>query len=352
MSTKLKAFGKILKFEIFGRKKFLFLCVFVGIALLAVLCASVYLKVSNVSSDKKSLYFINEYTSREELKSNLDASHATLVELEKEYEQSKASGAAGFILAEKKTNIDVLKRSIKGMETLYEKNIAYKNVIAYSVFDKANGGSAVVNFINIFAIIVSILMAIRLSVSVPNEIKEGQARFTMITSVGRTDYVLFRWAAELIKNLFAFMVFSLLCFAVTAMFYPTGGKYVLVATVTNSFLLNYGASCFLQILFCTYTLFLISAIAFSVSLVVRSPFLSAGITIVVCFCGRFLELLQSTIGRTVNFAKWLLPLNLRLEQSFTSLTVNSVFVTAIFGISITAFLFFVAMARFNKRDIA
>lgn len=352
MSTKLKAFGKILKFEIFGRKKFLFLCVFVGIALLAVLCASVYLKVSNVSSDKKSLYFINEYTSREELKSNLDASRATLVELEKEYEQSKASGAAGFILAEKKTNIDVLKRSIKGMETLYEKNIAYKNVIAYSVFDKANGGSAVVNFINIFAIIVSILMAIKLSVSIPNEIKEGQARFTMITSVGRTDYVLFRWAAELIKNLFAFMVFSLLCFAVTAMFYPTGGKYVLVATITNSFLLNYGASCFLQIVFGMYTLFLISEIAFSVSLVVRSPLLSAGITIVVCFCGRFLELLQSTIGRTVNFAKWLLPLNLRLEQSFTSLTVNSVFVTAIFGISITAFLFFVAMARFNKRDIA
>lgn len=352
MSTKLKAFGKILKFEIFGRKKFLFLCVLVGIALLAVLCASVYLKVSNVSSDKKSLYFINEYTSREELKSNLDASQATLVELEKEYEQSKASGAAGFILAEKKTNIDVLKRSIKGMEALYEKNIAYKNVIAYSVFNKANGVSAVVNFINIFAIIVSILMAIRISVSVSNEIKEGQARFTMITSVGRTDYVLFRWATELIKNLFAFIVFSLLCFALVAMFYPTGGKYVLVATVTNSFLLNYGASCFLQILLGAYTLFLISAIAFSVSLVVRSPFLSAGITVIVCFCGRFLELLQSTIGRTVNFTKWLLPLNLRLEQSFTSLTVNGVFITAVCGISITAVLFFVAMASFNKRDIA
>lgn len=57
MSTKLKAFGKILKFEIFGRKKFLFLCVFVEIALLAVLCASVYLKVSNVSSDKKIIIF-------------------------------------------------------------------------------------------------------------------------------------------------------------------------------------------------------------------------------------------------------------------------------------------------------
>lgn len=352
MSTKLKAFGKILKFEIFGRKKFLFFCILVGIALLAVFCASVYLKVSTTPSDKKSLYFINEYTSREELKSNLDASHTTLVELEKEYEQAKASGAAGFILAEKKTNIDVLKRSIKGMETLYENNIAYKNVIAYSVFDKVNGVSAVVNFINIFAIVVSILTAIRLSVSVPNEIKEGQARFTLITSVGRTDYVLFRWATELIKNLFALIVFSLLCFALVAMFYPTGGKYVLVATVTNSFLLNYGASCFLQILFGAYTLFLISAIAFSVSLVVRSPFLSAGITMVVCFCGRFLELLQSTIGRTISFAKWLLPLNLRLEQSFTSLTVNSVFVTAIFGISITAFLFFIAMATFSKRDMA
>lgn len=238
------------------------------------------------------------------------------------------------------------------MKTLYEKNIAYKNVNAYSDFDKTNGVSAVANFINIFAIVVSILMAIKLSVSVPNEIKEGQARFTMITSVGRTDYVLFKWATELIKNLFAFIVFSLLCFAVVAMFYPTGGKYVLVATITNSFLLNYGASCFLQIVFGMYTLFLISAIAFSVSLVVRSPLLSAGITIVVCFCGRFLELLQSTIGRSANFAKWLLPLNLRLEQSFTSLTVNGVFVTAIFGISITAFLFFIAMATFSKRDMA
>lgn len=255
-------------------------------------------------------------------------------------------------LFRKKTVIDALKRSIKGMETLYEKNIAYKNVIAYSDFDKTNGVSAVANFINIFAIVVSILMAIKLSVSIPNEIKEGQARFTMITSVGRTYYVLFRWATELIRNLFAFIVFSLLCFAVVAMFYPTGGKYVLVATITNSFLLNYGASCFLQIVFGTYTLFLISAIAFSVSLVVRRPLLSAGITIVVCFCGRFLELLQSTIGRTVNFAKWLLPLNLRLEQSFTSLTVNSVFVTAIFGISITAFLFFIAMATFSKGDMA
>ena len=125
----------------------------------------------------------------------------------------------------------------------------------------------------------------RISVFIPNEIKEGQARFTMITSVGRTYYVLFKWATELIKNLFAFIVFSLLCFAVVAMFYPTGGKYVLVATITNSFLLNYSASCFLQIVFGTYTLFLISAIAFSVSLVVRSPLLPAGITIVVCFCG-------------------------------------------------------------------
>lgn len=89
----------------------------------------------------------------------------------------------------------------------------------------------------------------RISVFIPNEIKEGQARFTMITSVGRTYYVLFKWATELIKNLFAFIVFSLLCFAVVAMFYPTGGKYVLVATITNSFLLNYGASCFLQIVF-------------------------------------------------------------------------------------------------------
>lgn len=97
--------------------------------------------------------------------------------------------------------------------------------------------------------------------SIPNEIKEGQARFTMITSVGRTYYVLFKWATELIKNLFAFIVFSLLCFAVVAMFYPTGGKYVLVATITNSFLLNYGASCFLQIVFGMYTLLLHNRIA-------------------------------------------------------------------------------------------
>ena len=53
-----------------------------------------------------------------------------------------------------------------------------------------------------------------------------------------------------------------------------------------------------------------------------------------------------------NFVKGLFPLNLRLEKSFTSLTVNSVFTTAIFGISITAFLFFVGMATFNKRDMA
>ena len=39
MSMKLKAFGKLLKFEIFGRKKVLFLCIFVGVAILAVLCA-------------------------------------------------------------------------------------------------------------------------------------------------------------------------------------------------------------------------------------------------------------------------------------------------------------------------
>ncbi len=351
MSTRLKAFGKILKSEIFGRKKLGTLCIFVSVAVLSVLCVSVYLKVSDTSSDKKSTYFINEYISSEELKTNLDVARTTLDELEKEYEQAKKSGASGFVLSDKKSNIDALKRSIKGMETLYENDIEYKNIVAYSGFDKANGASALVYYINIFAIVVSLFMAIRLAVSIPNEIKDGQARFTMITSLGRIYYVLFKWATELIKGLFVFAAFSLLCCAVVAIFYPLSDEYILVATTEYSFLLNYGASYFLQIALGAYTLFLISAIAFSISLMVRSPLLSAGITLVVCFTDWFWELLQSTIGRTVNFAKWLLPCNLRIEQSFSSLTANSVFITALIGISITAIIFFISVMLFRKRDI-
>ena len=95
-----------------------------------------YVSIASRTGGRKYLSIVHGYRDENgKVRKKTIRSLGYLDELEKEYEQAKASGAANFILAEKKTNIDALKRSIKGMETLYEKNIAYKNVIAYSDFD-------------------------------------------------------------------------------------------------------------------------------------------------------------------------------------------------------------------------
>lgn len=230
--------GKFLKVEF--RRSFTkpFFIIAVSVLVCLTLAACIYYKVSPNDNSNKTVYGITEYETFEELEQKINDTAETLKREKEAYETAKETGAFGKDkLAAKRQNIEYLETGLNTMKLLYEKRINFNRVLEYRDFDSGNGAGAAISFICLAAIAVSILSAMRLAFIVPSEIKDGQAKLTMILSIGRINYVIYKLISQTLQALAVLTAYSLLALALSAAFFPVKESFVIFAAPKGAFCL-------------------------------------------------------------------------------------------------------------------
>lgn len=343
-------FLKLLRFELFNRKKLICTALLLYVAVCLTFIYSMYLFVDKSSSEPKSLYLVPAYSSQEELKTYLDTSVLTLDEMEREYNLAVEAEANEYLLSTKSNAISEQRKQLNVMRLLYDNAIPYEDAVAYSSFDKDNGAGAVSYIISLFALVLEVVAVIAVSRAIPSEIKEGQIRLTAISPMGRTSYAFSKWAVVFIKKAFVLLIFSAFCFGIVAALYPTGGKYVVYATENSAFTLTFLESGLLQVAFSLFSAFVLSITAFSISLFIKSPLFSTIVSLFVCFAEIFLQSLLMDPMRA-RVVKWIPFFNFRLEAPFLFSLANDMLYTALIGGAFALVLLTTALLAFRKSDL-
>lgn len=344
-------FKNLFKFEIIKKKKILLFFSILLIAVIIIILISTYFLLSKDNTEKKSLYLITQYNSKEELQSNINSAKISLEYEKEDYKKAIESNANKAILSYKKNNIAALTRMIVAMEKLYDKDIPYKNVVEYHSFDKNNGSSAIISYVGIVAIIVQILLVLKIALIMPTEIKEGQAKLTLTITKNRIKYIAFKWAVELLRAIFFIIIFSMLAFLIVAIFFPIKSTYILCATTQSALILTAFQGCLFQLCFSIITIIFCSLIAIAISLMVNKQSVSVICSLLLCFSGKLFEFIQKIFEGGVIINRWLLPNNLILEKIFYDINANNILFASLIDIVSIIVLLVISLTKFKKKDI-
>lgn len=323
-----------------------FLLLFVAV----VVCLSCYFKFSETEKSKRTIYNVTIYESKEELALQLEKTKSIYVKELDTYNKLNQSGKNSYMIKEKKYQVDELAKTIKTLELLNDKDLAFEEVVQYRNTYKNNTAGFVVSFIIVGATMAQLFFVFKSSMLVPSELKYGQSRFTLIMSVGRINYVFYRWISIVIVAELSLLVITLLSISISSLFFGIKSSFVIFSTINQSFVLSSVSGALLQFVFSSITLISMITISFAVSLLINSQINSLIVSNILCFSGIAFDFIQKFFENIILF-NFLLPNTLVIEKIYYNSLSNSLLMSfAVLIISLFALTLF-SIIKFKNQDI-
>lgn len=305
----------------------------------------------NDDSNEYAIYGILEYKTFEQLENNLTNAKNSL---QKQIDSLEYEDSINALTNEQK---DFRKRQIEDstlqvnvMNYLYENKIPFSKAAQYNSY-KGKSGISVLNHCFIIAsVFIGIVTIIRLSVAMPNELKEGQAKLTLTLPISRTRYVLYRLLSITGQSVILFLAYALFALAITYLFYPTAGTLVF-ANKSRAFGTGAAMSMLIQSVFAIISIIGYGVFAFTVSLLTLNKIATLLISIPVCFAGKVVEIVESMFSRNNLFSRFFISSNFSVQQSYLSLQANSILLSIVVLFSYLLIMVIIALFKFKRQDI-
>lgn len=344
---------KFLKIELRKIFKTPFFIIMTALFLFSILFGAIYVEFSSSSFQEKTQikYGVEQYVSFEELEQRIAKEKENLEIEEKMLQESISINDYSDIIEEKQIRIDNMKTNIYAMQVLLEKRINYDNVQAYRNFSINNGASILLSFNGIGAIIIFFISAIKISLIIPSEIKEGQAKFTFILPMGRIKYALYKLFANITSSFSLLILCSFFATIICSIFFPIKNVFIIFASPYKAICLSFLSSMFLQLVFSLITLTAFCSFAFAISLLFQNQIISLLITLIFVFWGSIINMFSNILGNKLEFLKYLLAYNLHIDKIFYNQNANPIWLSGLILAMYLGIFVPLALVKFKKQDI-
>ena len=303
------------------------------------------------NSNEYAIYGILEYKTSEQLENNLINAKSNL---QKQIDSLEYEDSINALTNEQKDfrkhQIEESTLQVNVMNYLYENKIPFSQAAQYNSY-KGKSGISVLNHCFIIAtVFIGIVTIIRLSVDMPNELKEGQAKLTLTLPITRTRYALYRLLSITGQSVILFLAYALFALAITFLFYPTA-ETLIFANKSGAFGTGAAISMFIQSVFAIIAIIGYGVFAFTVSLLTLNKIATLLISIPICFAGKVVEIVESMFSKNNLFSKCFISSNFSVQQSYVSLQANSIFLSITILFLYLLALSTIALFKFKRQNI-
>lgn len=305
----------------------------------------------NDNSNEYAIYGIYAYETFEQLENNLTNAKSNL---QKQIDSLEYEDSINALTKEqkdfRKRQIEDLTLQVNVMNYLYDNKISFSQAAQYNSYKDKSGVSILNHCYIIATVLIGLVTIIRLSVAMPNEIKEGQAKLTLTLPMSRPRYALYRLLSITVQSVILFLTYALFALALTYLFYPTAGTLIF-ANQSGTFGTGAVMSMLIQSAFALISIIGYGVFAFTVSLLTLNKIATILISIPVCFAGKVIEIIESMFSRNNIFSRWFISSNFSVQQSYSNPRTNSVLLSIIVLVIYLLTLSIIALLKFKRQDI-
>lgn len=310
------------------------------------------IKADTPTGGTKTIYGISEYETQDEL---LQAIHTMQEALDDEQTRLN-QGLQNNSLNENQTdsmrqNIEYMQTYLQASNELYSNKIPFSQAESYMKFNEKNGASGVIQMIGVVSLVLGLCCALKIAVSIPSEIKDGQAKTTFLFPVGKVRYSLMRLLSDTLKFLIVFAILLCLIIACGYIFFEHSGYYVVVANENFSALLTLPTAALFTAGFGIFYLICCSLIAYAVSLLIKSVIASAVLTIFLCLSGHLISLFDSMLSGMSTFSKYILFCTMNADKVFYEYGANPVWISVLIVLAYLIPITAISLFKFQRDDV-
>ncbi len=301
-------------------------------------------------NSENAVYGVTEYATFDELAEKLDNAEKSLTEKQDALERDiEIKAVTKEQIARRREDIRFESRTVNVMRVLIEKQIPFKDAAQYNT-SSAHSISIMNHCFVIGAIFIGLAAIVRLSVAMPGEVKEGQAKLMLTMPVTRTKYALFKVSLAFLQSailLFGYVVFAII---IAAIFFGVSGVLVFANSET-AFTLGIIPAALLQMSFAVVSLIGYHLIAFTLSLLTLNKIATLLISLPICFGGILIEFIESAFTRQPVFSRVFISSNLTIQKVFENPSANPVWLAGIVLFAYLAVLTVASFSKFKRQDV-
>ncbi len=306
---------------------------------------------NKVQPSENMIYGIEKYSSFEELSIRLDENKALLDKEVKTFEEGLSINLfTKEQIQLRKANIEYLQQIVIVEEYLFENNIEFNHATSYKSHFTESANSVLNEYLILVGIFLAIIAVFRISIAIPNEIKDGQSKLMLTLPVSRSKYVVYKGLIYFLQSIMFLLAYTLIALIITVVFFNPNGLLIF-ATNKTVFALSILSAALLQYFFSSILILGVSIVTLGISLLILNKIGSLFLSLIICFGGKPFELIESMFSNTSKISSFFVSSNFNIARKFEKLTANAWWVSLLILFAYCIVLIFVALFKFNRQDI-